>query len=101
MVSDSKEHWRCGEGEDLILDEIVPGDGEVLADGKRFGDVRGLVLHVFIEIVDGAKIAEVPVEGGAALFYTRGNSGHDHVAAIARIAGNGEVPGGAGGGGLR
>ena len=54
----------------------------------------GLVLHVFIEIVDGAEIAEVPVEGGAALFYAGGDAGHYYVAAIARIAGDGEGPGG-------
>src|SRR5271156_5173071 len=63
VVSDAEKYRCCAEGDDLILNEVVPGDGEVLADGERFGDVLRLVLHVFIEIVDGAKIAEVPVEG--------------------------------------
>ena len=51
--------------------------------------VRGLATYsgwccdVFVEIVDVAKIAEVPVEGGAGFFYAGGDAGHDDVAAIA------------------
>src|ERR1700679_549082 len=59
------------------------------------------MLHVFIEIVDGAEVAEMPVECGAALFYGGGDAGHDYVAAIARVARDGEAPGGIGCGGLR
>ena len=104
MVADSEKHGCGAEGNDLALDEIVPGDGQVLADGEGLGDVLRLVPNVFIEIVDGAEIAEMPVERGAALFYAGGDAGHDHVAAVARIAGDGEAPGGVacgGRGGLR
>src|SRR5271163_183749 len=100
VVSDTEKNRCCTEGNNLILNEIVPGDGQVLADGERLGDVLRLMLHVFIEIIDGAKIAEMPVERGAALFYSGGDARHDHVAAIARIAGDGEAPGGVGRGGL-
>jgi hypothetical protein len=60
-----------------------------------------LMLHVFIEIIDGAEVTEMPVEPGTALFYCGGDAGHDYVAAIARVAGDGEGPRGTGCGGLR
>src|SRR5580704_7856703 len=99
MVSDAEDDWRCTERNDLVLNEIVPGDGQILANGEWLGDVLRLMLHVFIEIVDGAKIAEVPVERSAGLYDAGGDSGHDHVAAIAGIAGDGEGPCGVGCGG--
>src|SRR5271155_1306894 len=100
VVSYAEKYGGVGEGNNLIVNEVVPGHGQILADGERLGDVLRLMLHVFIEIVDGAKIAEMPVERGAGLFYTGGDAGHDYVAAIARIAGDGEAPGGVGRGGL-
>src|SRR5271163_3312574 len=96
VISDTQKNRRGAEGDNLVLKEVIPGDGEVLTDGERFGDVLRLMLHVFIEIVDGAKVAEMPVERGAALFHAGGDAGHDYVAAIARIAGDGEGPGGVG-----
>ena len=39
--------------------------------------------HVFIEIVDGAKIAQVPIEASAAREHLPGYGGHHNVAAIA------------------
>ena len=61
----------------------------------------GKLFVVFIEIVDGAEVAEVPVEGGLIVVDAGGDGGHDDVSAIAGVAGDGEGPGllGVGGGG--
>ena len=43
---------------------------------------------VFVKCVRRAKIAEVPVKCRMVLDYVGGDSGHHHIAAISRIAGD-------------
>jgi hypothetical protein len=52
-----------------------------------------VVLHVLVEIQNESQIAEVPVECRLSRRGGRSNSGHDDVAAIARITGDDETPG--------
>ena len=53
----------------------------------------GELFVILIEVVDGAKVAEVPGEGGLIVVRGGGDGGHDQVSAVAGIAGDGEGPG--------
>jgi hypothetical protein len=46
----------------------------------------GLLGEIFVDAADFAEVAEVPVKFRAGLLYFRGDAGHDHVAAVTRIA---------------
>ncbi len=86
VISDAQEKRDRAERSYLALDEIRPGNGFVFGDGERLGEVLGLVLDVFIESVDGAQVAQVPVELDLIFFGQLGDSRHHHIAAIARVA---------------
>src|SRR5450755_104916 len=90
MIADCKIDGSVGEGGELVLDEIVPGIFFVIDDERRLG---GNLFVVFVEIVDGAEVAEMPVEGGLVVMDTGGDGGHDDVSAIAGVPGDGEGPG--------
>ena len=77
-----------------MCDEIRPSRAEIGADEHwlvRQVQLRGRD-HVFIERVDGAEIAEVPVEFGAAFEHTGGDGGHYDVAAVSGVARDREFP---------
>ena len=77
---------------------MLLGDGAPLAIARvPRGEARR--EHVLVEIVDRPEIAEVPIEIGAVLSRAPRDRGHDHVAAVAGIAGDGEAPRPVGGGG--
>jgi len=65
VIADAEENGETPEGSNLILQEVLPGQLFIIADVERICEVLGLVLDVLVKIVDGAKITEMPVEGGA------------------------------------
>ena len=87
MIAGRQKDREVAKRHELVRDEVGPGGG-LVGD-----DVEGLD-EVLVEGVDGAEISEVPVEVGAAGEDSGGEGGHDDVAAIAGVAGDGEFPGG-------
>ncbi len=88
MISHQQIHGQLTEWNNLVRDEIRPGFPQVGGGIERpvvqakFGGRR----HVFVESIDGAEIAQVPVECGAALVDASGDGGHDDVATVAGVA---------------
>ena len=72
----------------LVLYEILPGIVFVI-DDIRFW-VQLLIVRV--KIVNGAIVAQVPIEFGAVAFCALRDRRHHDVAAIAGIPGNGKGP---------
>src|SRR4029077_8145169 len=91
VIADTEEYWKCAEGGDLILQEVIPGMLFVIADGDWPGEVFRLVLDVLIESGDGTKIAQMPIKGCAAFLHAASDRGHNDIAAISGIAGHSEA----------
>ena len=83
VVSDRKKHGQGAEGKKLILYKVVPGKIFVADDVQRFPDVRGLMLDIFVEIVNRAEVAQMPVKAGAIFPHTGGDGRHNDVPAVA------------------
>jgi len=94
VVANAEEKGKRAERLDLVLDEIGPLAAQIITDRHRVGNVLGFVQHVFVKSVSRAQVAEVPVEGGVMLQGVGGDGGHHHVAAVARVTGSREAPGG-------
>ena len=98
VVADAEKNFERAEGSKLTVDKIRPSLCQVIRDG----DMRRIELkfggrdHILIEIVNGAEVAQMPVEVRAALQHGGGDRRHDDVAAIAGIARDREFPGGRG-----
>jgi hypothetical protein len=90
VIADCEIDGSVGERRELILDEVVPGIRFVIFDERGRG---GELFVVLVDIVDGAEVAEVPVESGLVAVSAGGDGGHDYVSAVAGIAGDGERPG--------
>ena len=91
VIAAAEKDRQRAESRDLMGEEIVPGNLPV----GFFGERIAAVIHgdqVLIGMLDPAKIAEVPVEGIVFGFDFGGNGGHDEVAAVATVAGDGEGP---------
>jgi hypothetical protein len=91
MVANAEKYGESAEGSDLILQEVVPGELFVIANADRRNEVFGLVLDVFVEIIDSAEITQMPVKRGARLQHAWSNGGHHDITAISGIAGNSEA----------
>ncbi len=79
-----EKNRKIAKGRHLMGDEIRPCSGKISGDVHRLAgqvQLRGR-HHVFVEGVDGAKVAEVPVEFGAAVKDTSGDGRHHDVAAV-------------------
>lgn len=98
VIADAEIDGRAGEGDELVLDEVVPGIRFVIGDGRGLG---GLLFVVLIKIGDIAKVAEMPVEKSLIVVGTGGDGGHNYVSAVAGIARDDEGPGLLGPGGGR
>ena len=96
VIANGKIDGSAGERRELVLDEVVPGIHFVIDDERGRG---GKLFVVLVEVVDGAEVAEMPVEGSLIVVRAGGDGGHDYVTAVAGIAGDGERPGRLGWGG--
>src|ERR1700693_6117275 len=107
MVADREIYGRGSERRDLALDEIVPRRSLVVGDrqGLRLAGGPARREHVLVEVVERAKVAEVPVERRGLRRGAGGDRRHHDVPAIARVPSHHELPGagrrGSGGGGSR
>jgi hypothetical protein len=63
-MNGSEKEQHVTEGDDLILDEVIPGAIFVVDDKEGRSTGGSELLEVLIESVDGAQVAEVPVKGG-------------------------------------
>src|SRR6516162_8032728 len=89
MISDGQKYWQRTERLQLMVDEVGPGI-VLIVDDRR---TRIQAQVILVEHVDGAVVAQVPVERCAVLLHAIGDGGHNDVAAIARVARYGELPG--------
>ena len=60
MVADLQEYRQIAEGHELMLNEVRPRIREILADSR----LRMGVAIVLVKSVNGAIVAEVPIESG-------------------------------------
>lgn len=95
VVADSEVEGQRTKRLDLVLHEVVPGAVLVVRDPKRSPAAIGELLKVLIDGADPAQISQMPIERGMVAENAGSNAGHDYIAAIAGIAGHGEVPSGA------
>ncbi len=93
MIADAHKKRRGAKRSDLVLNEIRPSEFQVDVARQCVSGLAGLGRHVFVNLVDGAKITQMPVEAGSVAGAVRGNRGHHHISAIARITGDNETPG--------
>src|SRR5262249_32246556 len=92
MIANAEVNRDRSEGIELALYEIVPLRLVVVGFVRRRVSVLGLVQIVLINERGGAEIAQVPVKLSVVFLCAGGDGRHNHVAAIARIAGDGERP---------
>ena len=99
VVSDTEKHREIAKRRDLVRDEIRPGGAEIARDEHRLRRQTQFRRrdHVFVERVDGAEVAQMPVELRAAVANARSDGGHHDVAAVSGIARDREFPGCRGG----
>src|SRR5580704_11053842 len=62
MITDAQKNRNRAERSELISNEVVPGCRFVIDDIERRDNVLQLVLHVFVEFENCAKIAEMPIK---------------------------------------
>jgi len=94
VVAGGQANRHVGKGGNLVGKKIIPGGREVTGDRWVFAVAVDPVLDgvVFVELVDGPKVAQMPVESGVVLLNSCRDSRHNHVAAVSRISGDGETP---------
>ena len=93
VVADADEIRNIAERLDLVVDVVLPGTALVLVHGHRAGLMFGLMHDVLIDFVSRANVAQMPEKRGVIFLRGFGNSGHHHVAAIARIPRHHKIPG--------
>ena len=88
MIPDAEKKFQCAERAELAIDEIGPCFRQVVHDS----DVRSVQFkfrgrhHILVKVVDGAQIAQMPVERRSTLQYAGSDGRHDDVTAIAGVA---------------
>ena len=88
VIANTDEERHCAEWLDLMLQEVLPGRLHIVRDARRRHEVTKPPFggKVFVYFVDGAKIAEVPVELCVIASRTLCDSRHHDIAAVARVS---------------
>jgi hypothetical protein len=92
VVSDGKKYWSIAEGLDLLRNEITPFKSLVFSDCQVLVTIFGCGENVFVDIVGGAKITQVPVKLCLIVSHSQGDPWHDDVATVSGISGDSEGP---------
>src|SRR5262249_36281430 len=92
MIADAEVNRDRSEGIELALNEIVPLGLVVVGFVWRRISVLGLVQVVLINERGGPKVAKMPIKLRIVSLCAGGDGRHNYVAAVARIARDGEGP---------
>src|ERR1051326_3714113 len=93
MIADANVKARRAERSNLMLDKVRPRVRQIRFAAQILALFLRFSRHVFVDFVNGAQVAQMPIERRLISCKTvRRNGGHYDIAAVARVSGNNESP---------